>query len=147
MSARRVVNNLAPSIGSAGAPRDPSNASHPVRGHALPNRSCLVRRVSPYTHMHISFYRSFPSLPQAFALSSARERLTLRHSRRAPAIPPGNPLSSVQLGAASDPGHSIPFFISPFPRLISPRLRSPPHKADSNYTRDTGIPPRARSGN
>lgn len=53
-------------------------------------------------------------------------------------------LPSVQLGA-SDPGHRIPFFISSFLRLISPRLRSPPHKADSNYTRDTGIPPRVRS--
>lgn len=52
-----------------------------------------------------------------------------------------SPAGSVRSGTQRD----IPFFISSFLRLISPRLRSPPYKADSNYTRDTGNPTRVRS--
>lgn len=99
--------------------------------------SRLVRRV-PY--MHISFYRS--SSLSLFALSSARVLRYATHVALWPFLLEILPF--VQLGA-SDPGHSIPFFISSFLRLISSRLRSPLHKADSNYTRDTGIPPRVRS--
>lgn len=97
-------------------------------------------------YMHISL-----PFPRAGALGRYA-RVTLRRSRR-PGHSSSKILSSALLGercsrrASPDPGQ-YPFFILPFSRHPRPSYfagyvrRS---KANSNYIRDTGIPPRVLS--